>query len=236
MPSINMGVMAPAASFSASPFAMLLNGLLAFLSPCILPMLPIYAAYIVGSGASGSSKITKQTIIKLLGLVVGFVIVFVTLGGLAGLAGSVNSKVNRNLLDIVGNIMLIIFGLMMLDVIPGLNFSGLGGDSSRFAGSGFIQNVLFGAVLVLSWTPCLTPLLGNALVAAASSESATALNGMYMLGFFALGLSLPMVLIMLLYQKLSGLLSFLKKHNVLIRRISGVIMILLGILRFFVKI
>ncbi|NMD38053.1 MAG: cytochrome c biogenesis protein CcdA [Christensenellaceae bacterium] len=234
MPNINMGNLAPSTTFSASPFAMMLNGLLAFLSPCILPMLPVYAAYIIGN-TTGSSKITKQTIIKLLGLVLGFIIVFVTLGALAGLAGSVNSKVNRNLLDVLGNIILIIFGFMMLDLIPGLNVGGVK-DSSKFIGAGFLQNVLFGAVLVLSWTPCLTPLLGNALVAAASAESATALNGMYMLGFFALGLSLPMVLIMLLYQKLSGLVGFLKKHHLLIRRISGVIMIVVGILRFFIKI
>ena len=236
MPSINVGAVTQAASLSVSPFAMLLNGLLAFLSPCILPMLPVYAAYIIGSAASSNSKITKQTIIKLLGLVLGFVIVFVALGALAGLAGSVNSKVNRELLDIAGNILLIVFGLMMLEVIPGLSFGGISGDTSRLAKGGFIQNVLFGAVLVLSWTPCLTPLLGNALVAAASSETATALNGMYMLFFFAIGLSLPMVIIMLLYQKLSSFVGFLKKHHVLIRKISGVIMILLGILRFFVKI
>lgn len=235
-PSLNVAAAAQNTALFTSPWAMILNGLLAFVSPCIIPMLPIYAAYLLGNTSTDNQKkgINMQSLIKLLGLMLGFIAVFVILGALAGLAGSLNSKIDRNLIDIISNVLLILFGFMMLGIIPGLQFN-VSGDANKMVAGGFFQNMLFGAVLVMSWTPCITPLLGNALLAAASAESATAFKGMYMLGFFALGLSIPMVIIMLLYQRLSGLLNFLKKHNIIIRKVAGIIMILLGVLKFFIK-
>lgn len=213
---------------SVSPIAMILNGLLAFLSPCILPMLPIYAAYIIGNNTGSESKINKAMIMRLLGLVAGFISVFVIMGAIAGFAGS-KSGINRELLNIISNALLIVFGLMMLEIIPGLQLGSIGADASKYTGRGFFQNMLFGAILVLSWTPCLTPLLGNALIMAASSTQATALNGIYLLALFALGLSVPMVIIMLLYQKLSGMVNFLKKYHHRIRQIAGLIMLIIGV-------
>ncbi len=223
-------------TLSLSPITLFINGLLGFLSPCILPMLPVYAAFIVGdSGVDG--RISKNTVFRLLGLLFGFVLVFSILGALGGLAGgaisntALGSTSIKSIFSVLGNLLIILFGLMMLGIVPGLNFTGYNGDSAEFAKGGFFKNIIFGAVLVLSWTPCLTPTLGLALTAA--TQSASIFGGIYILMFYAIGLSLPLVLIMLLYQKLSGLLQFLKKHHILIRKIAGVVMIVLGILNLF---
>lgn len=217
-----------------SPFAMILNGMLAFLSPCIIPMIPIYASYLIGSTDSNSS-INKSTIIRLLGLILGFVLVFSVLGAIGGLAGSATQDIQniRGALNIISSILLIIFGFMMLGLIPGLNLFSFSGDSVQLARGGFFQNMLFGAVLVLSWAPCLTPTLGVALTAAASSSSANVLKGIYMLIFYSLGLSIPFVLIILLYKKLGKFLSIVQKNIITIRRVAGILMIVLGILNLF---
>lgn len=213
-----------------SPLLMILNGILAFFSPCIIPMIPIYASYLIGS-TDADGTVNKATIIRLLGLVLGFIIVFSILGAIGGLAGSITKEGQniRTILNIISSILLIVFGFMMLGFIPGLNLFSVSGDSAKLAKGGFVQNMLFGAVLVLSWAPCLTPTLGVALTAAASSSSANVLKGIYMLIFYSLGLSIPFVLIILLYKKLGTLLNVIKKNILLIRRIGGLLMIVIGI-------
>lgn len=117
----------------------------------------------------------------------------------------------------------------MLGFIPGLNLFSISGESAKLAKGGFVQNMIFGAVLVLSWSPCLTPTLGVALTAVASSSSANVLKGIYMLIFYSLGLSIPFVLIIILYKKLGTLLNIIKKNILLIRNIGGLLMIVIGI-------
>lgn len=213
-----------------SPLLMILNGILAFFSPCIIPMIPIYASYLIGS-TDADGAVNKATIIRLLGLVLGFIIVFSILGAIGGLAGSITKEEQniRTILNIISSILLIVFGFMMLGFIPGLNLFSVSGDSAKLAKGGFIQNMLFGAVLVLSWAPCLTPTLGVALTAVASSSSTNVLKGIYMLIFYSLGLSIPFVLIILLYKKLGALLNVIKKNILLIRCIGGLLMIVIGI-------
>ncbi|MDY5730543.1 MAG: cytochrome c biogenesis CcdA family protein [Eubacteriales bacterium] len=220
---------------SANPIPLLLNGLLAFLSPCILPMLPVYAAYMIGDTSDG--KISRQSIAKLCGLAFGFILVFTTLGALGGLAGGALSSQNiggfsvRQILDIVGNLLIIVFGLLMAGFIKGVAFTLYKGDASQYAKGGFWKSVAFGAILVLTWAPCLTPTLGLALTAA--TQSATAGFGVYALAMYALGLSIPFIVLLLLYQKLQTALGFIKSNAHLIRKIAGIAMIVLGLYRLF---
>ena len=92
---------------------------------------------------------------------------------------------------------------------------------------GFFSSALFGIVIALSWTPCLTPILANALILAA--QSATIGVGMLSLAVFALGLCLPMLILMVLYQWLKGVFGWLRDHQPLLRRIGGILMILYGL-------
>lgn len=94
--------------------------------------------------------------------------------------------------------------------------------------NGFFGSFLFGLLIAISWTPCLTPVLANALVLAASSDGATMFTGIISLGVFSIGLCLPMILVMLFYQWLKGMLSWFRKHQGIIRKIGGGLMIAYG--------
>ena len=210
-----------------SLWAMLGGGLVAFVSPCVLPMLPVYAMYLVGGEKERSSK--GELIRRCLGLLCGFVILFTLMGAGAGALGSMLKSMDRGVLDIITGAFMIVFGLWMLDVFH--LHMGMPGVMGRFQPkmNGFFGSFLFGLLIAISWTPCLTPVLANALMLAASANNATMWTGIVSLAVFALGLCLPMLAVMLLYQWLKGVLGWLRNHQQLIRRIAGIAMITYGL-------
>lgn len=214
-----------AAPQAASFWAMLASGLLAFVSPCVLPMLPIYAVYLMGGTEDGHARWLLWR--RCAGLLLGFVIPFVLLGAGAGLLGGLLANVDRGALDIASGVLMILFGLWMMDVFRiGFHMPGLGGEARM---SGFFGSIVFGLLMAISWTPCMTPLLANALVLAASADGATMWTGVWMLTVFALGLSLPLVAVLLMYQWLKRWLGWLRERQAIIRRIGGGLMLLYGL-------
>ncbi|MCL1854523.1 MAG: cytochrome c biogenesis CcdA family protein [Clostridia bacterium] len=216
----------------ASLWAMLGEGLLAFISPCVLPMLPVYALYLVGGNTETGEERARWGLVlrRCLGLALSFIALFTLIGAGAGFLGGALKNADRGLLDIVSGGLMIIFGLWMLDLfhwsgprLPG----GIGGKMTSM--NGFWGAFAVGILLALSWTPCLTPLLGSALVLAASSEGATMWTGMLQLAVFALGLALPMILFIMLYQWLREALSRLRRYQGLLRRAGGALMIVYGL-------
>lgn len=207
-----------------SLWAMLAGGLLAFVSPCVLPMLPVYAMYLMGMDAEGRGRF--QVLRRCLGLLCGFVLLFTLMGAGAGALGSLLKRADRGTLNIVTGVLMLFFGLWMLDVVHPKG-AGMPAWLSRHQPTmnGFFGSFLFGLVIAISWTPCLTPVLANALLLAASADNATMWTGIVSLAVFALGLCLPMLAVMLLYQWLQGALKWLKKNQRVIRRIGGVLMI-----------
>ena len=218
------------AALDTSALSMIAGGLLAFLSPCVLPMLPVYALYLLGGNSDELSgrEARKAVLLRCLGLAAGFVLFFTVMGAGAGALGSLLKNLNRGTLDIITGALMLVFGLMMFGLIPGISFGSLGADPTKVKIQGFFGSMLFGMLLVLAWTPCLTPLLGNALILAASQEGATALTGMGQLALFGVGLCIPMLAFMVLYQWLKGALGWLRAHQLLIRRIGGGLMIAYG--------
>ena len=222
--------------FNAAPeplslWVMFTGGLLAFVSPCVLPMLPVYAMYLVGGEKESRGRLVILR--RCLGLLCGFVLLFTLMGAGAGAVGSLLKSMDRGTLNAVTGGLMILFGLWMLDVFH-LHL-GMPSWMGRFQPtmSGFWGSFLFGLLIAVSWTPCLTPVLANALVLAASADNATMWTGIVSLAVFALGLCLPMLGVMLLYQWLKGVLGWLRSHQQLIRRIAGAAMILYGICLFF---
>lgn len=213
-----------AAPQAVSFWAMLGGGLLAFLSPCVLPMLPIYAIYLMSGTEGGGERLLLMR--RCLGLLVGFILPFVLLGAGAGAIGSLLKSLDRRTLDIASGVLMLAFGLWLMDVIK-INV-GHGGVQGERRMGGFLRSLGFGVLLAISWTPCMTPLLSNALVMAATADNATMWTGIWMLGVFALGISLPMLAVMLLYQWLKGALGWLRERQTLIRRIGGGLMIAYG--------
>ena len=200
-----------------------LEGVLTFISPCILPMFPVFLMYL-----SNESRIKgKSLIMNLLGFILGFTIVFVTLGATATALGSLLSS-NRLLLQRVGGIIIIFFGLNMAGL---LHIGLLNRQSSlrmKHEGSGMISAVIFGIVFSFGWSPCLGTFLGSALILA--SDASTMLLGMFYLLVFSLGLGLPFFITGMLFSKFESSFDFIKKHYGIITKISGTFLVLIGLL------
>lgn len=205
-------------------FIAFLEGIITFISPCLLPMLPIYISYFAGQ-THPDNKYTA--LINALGFVLGFTVIFVLLGAFAGSIGSFLMAYNT-MVNIIGGIIIIIFGLNFMDVlnIPFLNTNRqMNLNHSR---TGFFAAMLFGIVFSIGWTPCVGAFLGSALMMAASSGDT--LKGILMLLSFSLGLGIPFVVSALLIERLKSTFDFIKRHYQLINRISGGVLIIIGLL------
>ena len=211
-----------------SLLAMLGGGLLAFISPCVLPMLPVYAMYLMGGGTEGGKAGWGLVLRRCLGLALSFILLFMLMGAGAGFLGAMLKNANRAVLDIACGALMILFGLWMLGILC-LTGMRMPSQAQKSGHGGFWSAAAMGLVLALSWTACLTPILSGALVLAASTQNATMWTGMLQLAVFGLGLCLPMLLCMLLYQWLGGVLGWLKRHHLLLRRTGGGLMVAYGV-------
>ena len=159
-----------------------LEGIISFISPCLLPMLPIYITYF----AAGSEKEKGRTTLKnALGFVLGFTLVFVALGLFFGTLGSFLQNYAA-IVNIVLGAVVILFGLSFMEVIRPIFGSGgiRGADTSNLS---FFKAMIFGIIFSVSWTPCVGAFLGSAL--AMASVSGSALEGTVMLLCFSAGLA-----------------------------------------------
>lgn len=200
-----------------------LEGIITFISPCLLPMLPIYVSYFAGGGEQTS---TKRTLRGALGFVLGFTVVFVAMGALAGTLGGLILR-HRTLLNIITGLVVVLFGLSFLGLFRLNIFKGIQSPLSNKS-AGFFPAMLFGMVFSIGWTPCVGAFLGSALMLAAS-EGQT-LKGIFMLLCYSGGLGIPFVASALLIDKLKGAFGFIKKHYKVINTVCGVLLIAVGIL------
>lgn len=207
-------------------FTAFLEGIISFISPCILPVLPLYFSYLAGGVAQNEKK--KGMLLKnSLAFVVGFTILFVTLGAASTRVGTFLSS-HLPLLNRIGGFLVILFALNNLGVvlIPALN------DTHKLQmkslkNMNIPKSLLFGFVFAVGWTPCVGPLLGSALMMAANATSLH--KGMLTLFFYAMGLAIPFLFSALLLEQLEGVFSTIKKHAKLISVISGLLLLVFGI-------
>ena len=198
-----------------------LEGVVTFLSPCLLPMLPVYLSYF----SAGGPRTTRRTLAGALGFVAGFTAVFVALGALAGTLGGLLRQY-QTLVNLVCGGVVILFGLNFLGVLHLDLFHGSAARAPQ--GGGFWQSAVFGAVFSVGWTPCVGAFLGSALMLA--SQQGHVLQGMGMLLVYSLGLGVPFILSAVLIDSLRSALDWVKQHYKLINGISGGLLILTGIL------
>lgn len=196
-----------------------LEGFISFISPCMLPMLPLYISYF----AAGADK-KHRIFVRAISFVLGFTLVFSLLGLFAGTIGSLLSKY-RTVVDAVSGFFVVIFGLSYLEVIRLPFFGGM--KSSKNAGS-ILSAFLFGIIYSVSLTPCVGAFLGSALMLA--SNAGTSLQGTLLLAVYSLGLGIPFLLSAVLIDQLSGAFDFIKKHYRVINLVCGIFLILIGIL------
>ncbi len=199
-----------------------LEGIITFISPCLLPMLPVYLSYFAGGG----ERSTKKTLTGAIGFVLGFTVVFTALGALAGTLGGFLTKY-ETAVNIVLGLIVIFFGLNYTGVFRLNIFRGIK-SSVRKTDMGFFSAFIFGVVFSVGWTPCVGAFLGSAL-AMASGEGET-VSGIIMLLLYSLGLGLPFLLSAVLIDKLKGAFTFIKKNYKIINTASGIFLIIIGIL------
>lgn len=199
-----------------------LEGVVTFISPCLLPMLPIYISYFAGGG----ERSVKKTLSGALGFVTGFTIVFVALGALAGTLGGL-LKEYQTAVNIVSGLIVIFFGLNFLGVFK-LNLFKGSNHKVNTKNMGFFSAMLFGIIFSVSWTPCVGAFLGSALMLA--SQQGHVGEGVVMLIVYSLGLGIPFVLSAVLIDYLKSAFNWIKKHYKIINIVCGVLLILVGVL------
>ena len=202
-------------------FISFLEGIITFISPCLLPMLPIYVSYFAG----GSERSTSKTIKNSLGFVSGFTVVFVIMGALAGTIGGFLREY-QTAVNIVSGLIVIFFGLNYIGVFKINIFKGI---NNPLAGKelGFFSSLLFGIVFSVGWTPCVGAFLGSALMLA--SQQGQIVTGIIMLLCYSMGLGIPFVASAILIDKLKNAFTFIKKNYKTINLICGCLLITVGI-------
>ena len=221
---------------SVGYFSAFLAGGLSFVSPCVLPLIPGYISFISGvslddltnreKASSHLGRVATNTIF----FVIGFSLIFIALGASASFVGGW-LRDNIAIFNKVGGVLIFLFGLHVAGVfrIRALNYE------KRFHTGqkkfGVIGSILIGMAFAFGWTPCIGPILGSILTVAASQG--TVGKGIILLAFYSAGLGIPFILTALLFNYLIGFFGFIKRHFRAVEIISGVLLMVIGILIFF---
>lgn len=195
-----------------------LEGIISFISPCMLPMLPVYLSYFAGNADKKQHALSRAAV-----FVAGFSAVFCLLGLFAGTIGALLSAY-KTIVNIVCGIIVIVFGLSYLNVIRIPFFQGI---QKRIHVDSLFSAFLFGMIYSVSLTPCVGAFLGSALMLA--SASGTAMQGVLLLLTYSLGLGMPFLFSAVLIEQLGSAFTFIKKHYYIINLISGMFLIITGI-------
>ncbi len=203
-------------------FIAFLEGFITFISPCLLPMLPVYVSYFAG----GSSHNIKKTLKNALGFVVGFTVIFVILGALAGTLGGLLKRYQLAV-NIITGLVVVCFGLNFTGVIKLNIFKGIS-SKQDVSSLGFFSSILFGIVFSIGWTPCVGAFLGSALMMA--SQYGQLAGGVMMLVCYSIGLAIPFVVSALLIDKLKSAFNFIKQNYKIINMVCGILLMLVGLM------
>ena len=199
-----------------------LEGIVTFISPCLLPMLPVYVTYFAGGG----QRTARRTLGCAGGFVLGFTVLFVAIGALAGTVGSFLTRW-QTAVNIVCGLVVVVFGLdflgvLRLDLFRGQRRAAQTGDLN------FFSSFLFGVVFSVGWTPCVGAFLGSALMLA--SQQGHAVKGMLMLLCYSLGLGVPFLFSAVLIDRLKTTFDWIKRHYGVINRVCGCLLVVIGLL------
>ncbi len=200
-----------------------LEGIITFISPCLLPMLPVYVSYFAGGS---SERKTSKTLTNAISFVLGFTTVFVILGALAGTLGSFLTK-HQVIVNIVTGLIVVFLGLNFLGIFRFNIFKGTN-QNVKTNDLSAITSFIFGVVFSIGWTPCVGAFLGSALMLASSQGQAV--KGIVLLLLYSLGLGIPFVISALLIDKLKRTFDFIKRNYKVINIVCGIILIFVGVI------
>jgi len=201
-------------------------GLISFLSPCVLPLIPGYISYISGSSLNELIEKKNINLIPIILFTVGFSLVFIIFGAASTFLGQVLLQ-NSYELRIVAGLVIIIFSLHILGIIN-IKFLNYEKRINTNISQNLFSPILIGMAFAFGWTPCIGPILGSILVLAATEESLS--KGVMLLFFYSIGLAIPFILSGYLIQRFLIFSKNFKKNIKLVSRIGGVILLITGIL------
>jgi cytochrome c-type biogenesis protein len=210
-------------------------GLLSFLSPCVLPLIPSYITYITGLSFSDldaerpSHLIRRQTMLHSLAFVGGFTVVFVLLGASATYIGSFLQQ-HMDLVRKAGGALIVVFGIHVTGLVPLKWLLGERRISLKHKPAGFLGSFLVGLAFAAGWTPCIGPILASILMIAATEEKVA--QGIILLLLYSIGLGIPFLLSSLALHRFITIFNRFKKYIRQFEIITGFFLILVGILIF----
>ena len=201
-------------------------GLISFLSPCVLPLIPGYISYISGSTLENLIKNKNLNLLPIILFTLGFSVVFIIFGASATFLGKILLK-NSFPLRIIAGLIIIIFSLHILGVFN-LNFLNYEKRLDAEKNSNIFSSFLVGMAFAFGWTPCIGPILGSILILASTTESIY--EGIMLLTFYSLGLAIPFILAGYAIQKFLLISKNIKQKMNIITKTGGVLLFLTGIL------
>ena len=201
-------------------------GLISFLSPCVLPLIPGYISYISGSSLNELMEKKTVNVFPIILFAIGFSIVFISFGATASFLGSIILE-NSYELRIASGIIIIIFSLHILGIIN-LNFLNYEKRIYTEKKSGIFSSLLVGMAFGFGWTPCIGPILGSILALASTEQSLN--RGILLLVFYSLGLAIPFILSGYLIQKFLVFSKNIKSKMNIIMKTGGALLLMTGIL------
>lgn len=199
-----------------------LEGIASFISPCLLPMLPIYISYFVGEDDSN----TRKAFINSIGFVIGFTFIFLVLSIFASSIG--NLIVNYiKYIKIIFGILIILLGLNYMEILKIKFLNKTNMRKIEHKNLNFWKAIIFGLLFSISWTPCIGTFLSSALLLVAKEQDM--LKGIMMMLIYSIGLGIPFIVSAILIEKLKDVFQYIKSHYSIIKKISGIILIIAGI-------
>lgn len=208
-------------------------GLVSFLSPCVLPLIPGYLSFMTGLSTSELADENRPAA-KVMGpallFVLGFSIVFVGMGASASVLGQFLTDY-RSVIEKVAGVVVVLFGIFMLGIIkvPGL-YGEARADMGKSRSFGGAAALIMGMAFAAGWTPCVGPILGSILALAGSTGSVG--YGALLLFVYSLGLGVPFLVVAFLFGRITPLLHWLNMRSLVINRVAGVLLIGVGVLIF----
>jgi cytochrome c-type biogenesis protein len=202
-------------------------GLLSFLSPCVLPLVPSYITFITGMTLEDLQQRRHETLLHAVVFVCGFSLIFLALGAGATLFGQVMLR-NRDIISRVGGVLVIVFGLYLLGAF---NLGFLARDTRLHLANkplGYFGTLVVGIAFGAGWSPCIGPILGAILTMAANEADLQ--RGMVLLGAYSLGLAVPFLLAAVMVERFLAAFAKLRNRMVWVNRFAGALLILVGVL------
>ena len=214
-------------------FVTFLEGIITFISPCLLPLLPVYITFFAGDPEKNTEGDVRKgsAIIRALGFILGFTVIFIILGAAFATVGRFLNRW-QTVVNIVAGAIVIFFALTYLGVIkwnPFLRVQGPSANKLKGKNLGrFLESFVFGLVFSISWTPCVGTFLGSALLLA--SQSGSTFTGILMLLAYSAGLGIPFLICSVLIDRIFGAVNWIKKHYNIINKICGIFLLVVGVL------